>query len=283
MTTVSADGSGIDVVMRCRNEMPHVERALEALRRQSGPPLRVLFVDCRSTDGSREAAARAGVRIHDWNPRAYVPGVVLNTAMRMTSSEVVAFINADAVALHEDAVAQLVAPLLEGSDVAATWGRQMPRPDADPWTRADYLRAFPAGAPLQTRFGRLFSMAASAVRRSAWEQLEFDPHLRYSEDVDWTKRIGALGWRLVYVPRARFEHSHAYDLRGHYRRRAGEGEADARIHHLGPPSVVTDLVRPLTGSVLRDVRAAALQPRSVAARVAQAAGYYAGRRRGARP
>ena len=264
----------LDVVVRCRNEMPHVRRTLEALLRQEGARARILFLDCESTDGSREEAQRLGLRTGSVPASSYMPGAVLNRGMRETQSEIVAFVNADAVPLAPGALAALVEPLRGRGGLAATWARQVPRPDADALTAADYRRAF-GEEPLQLRHGSFFSMAASAVRRDAWAALPFDEGLRYSEDCDWSTRASALGWRAAYVPQAIFEHSHAYGLRDHFRRRKGEGRADAAIHRLGPPSVL-EVARPLAGSLLRDLRGGL--PAGVLVRVAQAAGLAAGRR-----
>ncbi len=268
----------VDVVMRCRDEMPHTRRALDAVAAQVGVIPRILFIDCHSSDGSREAAERAGVRIHDFEPARYIPGLVLNLAMEMTRSAIVAFVNADAIALHRDALERLIAPIIADPEVVASYGMQCVRAGASALTRLDHARAFPDDAPLQTRYGSFFSMAASAIRRDAWQRLRFDDTLRYSEDVDWTRRARALGWRVAYVPAARFEHSHDYDLRGQFKRRRGEGGADTLIYHLGRPSLTRDLLRPLAGTMWRDARARVVSPRSVAVRLAQAAGYFAGRR-----
>jgi rhamnosyltransferase len=271
----------IDVVVRCRNEMPYTRRTLEMLERQRGVRARVLFLDCRSTDGSREVAVEHRVRIVDIEPSSYVPGRVLNLGMRETSSPVVAFVNADAFPVDEDALARLIAPLGRGGGPAATYGRQGARPDASRCVKLEQDRAFPsAGAPALRR-GRFFSMAASAIRRDAWTLLPFDEDLRYSEDVDWTRRIDAVGLTTEYVPDARFEHSHDYTLSAQLKRRGGEGEADAAIHRLGPPSPLGDLARPLTGAVLRDLRGGVVSPYAAATRAAQALGYYLGRRRAA--
>lgn len=276
--TERADGNAVDVVVRCRNEMPWTERALQGLAIQEGVEPRILFIDCHSDDGSREAAASRGLAVDDLDPEAYIPGRVLNTAMRRTSSDVVAFINADAVPLASDAVHGLVAPLRDRPELAATYGRQLPRREADALTRSDYARAFPPASALQTRFGTFFSMAASAIRRSVWERLPFDEELRYSEDADWVHRALALGWEIAYVPEACFEHSHAYDLAGHFRRRRGEGIADRLIYRLGPPTLARDLLRPLTGAMWRDLWAGAGSPQGAVVRMAQAAGYFIGRR-----
>jgi len=260
--------------------MPYTERTLDGLARQSPMGARVLFIDCRSTDGSREAAVASGAELVDLDPSEYVPGRVLNMGMRRTTSPIVAFVNADAVPLSDDALGRLVAPLERDGPAVATFARQLARPDADPLTKLDYARAFGDRA-IEVRLGPFFSMAASAIRRDAWEKLPFDEELRYSEDVDWVRRASSLGWAVTYVPDARFEHSHAYDLRAHFKRRAGEGTADAAIHRLGAPSPVRDFVRPLVGAVVRDARHGAASPYAIAARVMQAAGYWVGRRRAA--
>jgi rhamnosyltransferase len=267
----------IDVVVRCRNEMPFTERTLRALASQSVVH-RVTFMDCGSTDGSREVAVAAGVSILDVDPKRYVPGVVLNRGMEATGSSIVAFVNADAIPCDDEALARLVAPLVEAPHLVATFGRQVARPDADPAVRLEYARAFGDVAP-RLRQGTFFSMAASALRRDAWARLRFDETLRYSEDVDFVRRAEAAGFALTYVPDARFEHSHDYSFAEHRKRRAGEGEADSRIHHLGGPSLVSDLLRPAAGAVLRDLRAGLWSPRVLGVRAMQALGYFEGRRR----
>ncbi|MBK8171122.1 MAG: glycosyltransferase family 2 protein [Sandaracinaceae bacterium] len=270
----------LDVVMRCRNEMPYTKRALEALATQTGLVARVLFIDCHSSDGSREAADEAGARIVDLDPAQYIPGRVLNRGMRETASEFVAFINADAIALRADSLVRLIAPFERHENVIATYARQLARPDADRLTKVDYARAFPTAKALGVTHGHFFSMAASAVRRSGWEVLPFDEKLKYSEDVDWSLRAASLGWLSTYASDSEFEHSHVYDLKAQYKRHAGEGTADTHIHRLSKASVVSDLLRPLAGNLLRDARAGVVSPSAIATRIAQAAGYFTGRRRG---
>jgi rhamnosyltransferase len=255
--------------------MPHVERTLAALAASGA---RVLFVDSGSTDGSLERAIAAGVDVVQIAPESYVPGRVLNDAMRRTRGDVVAFVNADAVPLDADAVTRLVDACRAGA--AASFGRQLPRANARPVTAADHARAFPGHAH-DDALRHFFSMAASAVRRDAWEALPFDEDLRFSEDVDWTLRLRALGLRVEYVPEARFEHSHDYDLRAMDRRMRGEGEADARIRRRGPPQAWRDLVRPLAGALARDARAGTLTITVARLRWAAQRGRFFGIRHGA--
>lgn len=264
----------VDVVVRCRNEMPYAPRALDALLAQKGVEPRLVVFECGSTDGSREVVAARSIPFVHVDPASYVPGRVLNQGMQATESPVVAFVNADAIALDPHALERLLEPL-EAPAVAATFGRQLPRPSASRATKTEYARAFGDRAPARVRRGAFFSMAASAIRRDVWARLPFDEDLRYSEDVDWTARVRSLGWQVRYVPEARFEHSHEYDLRASFKRRRGEGVAEVAIARVGAPSVIFDLLKPLAGALVRDARAGVWAgPR----RMAEATGYYAGRR-----
>jgi rhamnosyltransferase len=265
-----------EVVVRCKNEMPHVDRTLTALVATGA---RVLVVDSGSTDGSLESAMRPGVEVIQITPESYVPGRVLNDAMRRTRGDVVAFVNADAVPLDLDAVGKLVARCEEGA--AAAFGRQVPRANARSITKADHARAFPDGAH-DPKLDRFFSMAASAIRREVWEALHFDERLRFSEDVDWTMRLRALGLTVAYVPEARFEHSHDYDVSAVRKRMRGEGRADASIRRRSRAVVWRDLVRPLAGAIVRDAGAGVLSVDSLRLRWSGERGRFDGLREGAR-
>ncbi len=273
----------IDVIMRCRNEMPWIERALAALAEQRSIEARITVIDCASTDGSRARAERAGARVIDVDPRAYIPGAVLNMGMRESESALVAFINADAIAQDPEALLALATPFAAAPDVAATFGRQLARSEADPWMRADTERAFGPQIAGPTRSGSFFSMAASMVSRAWWQRLSFDESLRYSEDVDWTHRIKSLGARVQYAPDARFEHSHNYSLGAQFRRRRGEGAADSKIFGLGPVSLVREGARPLVGALRRDAREGRANMYGLCTRVAQTSGYLLGRWKGFAP
>jgi len=257
--------NALEVVVRCRNEMPFVRSTLDVL---SDAGLRVIVYDNASTDGSREAAIASGLEVVDVAPSGYVPGKVVNAAMRHTKGDVVCFVNADAIPRTADDVKRLASACVGGA--AAAYGRQVPRPNATAMTKADYARAFPAGGE-GPGFRHFFSMAASAIRRDVWEALCFDEGLRYSEDIDWTWRVRGLGCRIQYVPEARFEHSHDYGRQALWRRMVGEGIADSLVYREGPPRVVRQLAMPLVAQVARDLRSGLVPSGIVDRGVSQAA------------
>lgn len=214
------------IVLRSRNDAAHVHDTLRMLGRQT-VPFRLLALDNASTDGTREAVLAAATRLIDIPEGTYVPGRVLNLGMRETSGPVVVFLNADCTPTNERWLEALLAGI-EDPAIGAVFGRQIPRQDCEPLLAKDTLDTFGDGRA-QAAWRHCFSMAASAIRRQAWDEAAFDESLRYSEDIDWTWRARLRGWAVRYVQEAAVLHSHNYSLSQSWRRHRGEGQAEARI------------------------------------------------------
>jgi rhamnosyltransferase len=239
------------VVMRSRNDMPLVRQTLEALSRQTVAH-RLLVLDNDSTDGTRQEAAQHATRVITVPAGTYVPGRVLNDGMRETDGRFVAFLNSDCTPLDDRWLDRLLSGF-DDDQVAAVFGRQVARPGAHPLTVRDTDAAYGNGNAHRT-WRHFFSMASSAVRRSAWEALPFDETLRYSEDIDWTWRLRQRGNRIGYVQDSMVYHSHDYTLAELWRRQRGEGIAEARIFPWSPweRTLLRYSILPLGRQVLAD-------------------------------
>lgn len=214
------------IAMRSYNDAWIVGETLDAIARQDAPH-RLLVLDNASSDGTAEMAReRADAFVHV--PKGeYVPGRVLNQAMRATDGEFVAFLNSDCVPQDHRWLSSLLAAF-DGPEVAAVFGRQVPRPECRALFAKDTEDTFGDGAR-QKHWRHCFSMASSAVRRSDWEESPFREDIQYSEDVDWTWRRRQAGRAIRYARDSVAMHSHNYTLRQFHRRQYGEGKADAAI------------------------------------------------------
>jgi rhamnosyltransferase len=241
------------VIMRARNDMPLVEQTLAMLARQDMPH-HLVVLDNASSDGTREVAVRHGAEIVEVPAGQYVPGRVLNEGMRRSQGERVVFLNSDCTPTHESWLRELLAGF-DDDDVAAVFGRQVPRPDCHPLYARDTEDTYGDGE-LQKRWRHCFSMASSAIRRSVWERMPFDETLRYSEDIEWTWRVRQHGGRIRYVVDAVVMHSHNYTARELYRRQYGEARAEARIFEWSPwqSSFLRYAVLPYGRQVASDLR-----------------------------
>ena len=190
----------------------------------------VLVIDSGSTDGTPErAAAFPGARVHRIPPAEFGHGRTRNLGARLATAPLLVYLVQDATPESPDFLAQLLAPL-DDPKVAAAYGRQIARPEADPVERFYLETVYPetpevrahAGGPMGIRT-MFFSNVAAVLRRAAWEQVPFDDTLIMSEDQQWAKGVLLAGWKIAYAPEAVVFHSHHYSLAQIFRRNFDSG------------------------------------------------------------
>ena len=219
------------VVMRSYNDMPLITETLSMVFKQK-TPFTLVSLDNESTDGTLEEITKFTDSIYLVPKGDYIPGRVLNQGMEVSQGEFVVFLNSDCTPRNE----KWLINLLQGFDhkkVAAVFGRQIPRPDCQPLLAKDTEDTYGDGKK-QQYWRHCFSMASSAIRRSVWEEMNFDEQIRYSEDIDWTWRARQRGYEIRYVPDSVVMHSHNYSLGQFYKRHYGEGRAEAVIFDWTP-------------------------------------------------
>ncbi|PKN80900.1 MAG: glycosyltransferase [Candidatus Cloacimonetes bacterium HGW-Cloacimonetes-1] len=220
----------ISIIIRSKNEMPWLKYTLLMLSKQSKQNFEVIAVDSGSTDGSWEFLQEYNPAVlYQIAPEDYIPGKVLNEAIRHAKGNIIVFNNADCIPQSRDWLKHLVRPLL-ADNTAATFCRQIPRLNAHPLVQKDYERAFGDGSIHKT-WRHFFSLASSAVKRDLIVQHPFNEDIRYSEDIEWSWRMKQQGLQIKYVPEAIVEHSHNYNVSGLAKRFSGEGKAEAVIYH----------------------------------------------------
>ncbi len=225
------------VIVPTFNAGANFEKLLEGISDQeTNFDYEVLILDSGSTDGTTELARRFGVSVHQIPRGEFEHGATRNLGVSLSSGEYAAFIVQDAVPLDERWLAAMVENLERDEMVAGVYGRQIPRPEASPLTRAlvnswptadlepreQYVedpalyRALP---PAERRSLATFDNVSSCVRRSVWGEIPFERTV-FGEDLRWGKRVVEAGYKIVYEPRSAVFHSHErgalYDLRRHY-------------------------------------------------------------------
>jgi len=214
------------IIMRSKNEMPHVHATLEMLHRQTFRGFELFAIDSGSTDGTLEELLRHCDTEHltQIDPDDYAPGLVLNEAIARTRHEIIVLLNADAVPRSNDWLGLLVRPIL--NDAAdATFSRQVARPNARFIVAYDYQRAY---APGKTD-DHFFSAAACAFKRGLWERHRFQKD-GYAEDAIWATTCRMFNARFQLVQESEVEHSHNYSMKELFRKRFRHGSNFAKVH-----------------------------------------------------
>jgi rhamnosyltransferase len=225
--------NAVAIIMRAKNEMPHVAHALDKLRKQRYQNFSLYAIDSGSTDGTCEALRKQAQVMVQITPQEYIPGPVLNRMFQMTTEPIIVFLNADAIPQSDDWLEKMIQPLIDKKADCA-FCRQIARPDARFIVRYDYERMYNEKTISCAPF--FFSNVASAFTKEVLAAIPF-PQSGFSEDIAWWKEASQRGYKRIYLHDIAVEHSHNYSLREIFRRGFIEGEAEARIFKKNFPFV----------------------------------------------
>ena len=238
------------IIMRSFNEAWALKDTLAALHEQDFTEWELIVIDSGSTDGSveliRSACPAHFVQIE---PHEYNPSRVMNHGMRLARSEWCIFLNADATPQGAGWLRPLV-EALQRPNVAAVFGRQIPRPDCEAVFAADYDRCFGENRE-SGRWDHFFSMVSSGLRKEVWTLRGFREDLQYAEDDEYTRWCRSQGYLVQYVPGSVAMHSHNYTPEQSYRRSFGDARAIGRSAPKGLKNR-ENLVRTVLAGWLRD-------------------------------
>jgi rhamnosyltransferase len=203
MSTSRAQAS---VVVRTFNSAPTLGACLQALRSQTVRP-EIIVVDSGSSDETLAVAERLADRIIELGDVPFSYGRALNRGATVATAPVHFAVSSHCLIPRRDWIERALAHYVR-PDVAGTNGQQT-LPDGSPLTEVFYLRnTVDLPNPL---WG--FSNHASSWRGEIWRREPFDETLIASEDFEWSDRVVALGFSIVFDP--------ALTVAGHHRTAQG--------------------------------------------------------------
>lgn len=215
----------VTVVLPTRNGGPRLVRVLEAVRSQKSA-LRIehIVIDSRSSDGSDEAARRAGFRVLTIDPRDFDHGATRDLAIAASNGRAIVLLVQDALPLDEHWLDALAAPLLADPGAAGSFSRQLPIPGGNPilaerlgrWvagqdaprrTHLEVDRPWESLTPIERLLLVAFDNVSSCIRRDLWRQRPFGRR-PFGEDLGWATWAVRAGYAIRFEPNSRVEHSH---------------------------------------------------------------------------
>jgi rhamnosyltransferase len=223
----------VSIILRSYNEGWALRETLPAIAAQDYQNWELIIFDSGSTDGSVDLICKAQPReFVQLQPSEYVPGRVMNQAVRLARSNTCIFLNADATPQGPNWLRPLVDALLQPK-TAAVFGRQVPRPDCQAVYACDYERCFGPNRD-SASWENFFSMVSSGIRKDIWRQRGFLETLQYAEDDEYSRWCKAQGYVVLYCADSVVMHSHNYTPAQAYKRSFGDAKSLA-ASWVGPP------------------------------------------------
>jgi rhamnosyltransferase len=184
----------------------------------------LVAVDSSSTDGTADLLRGRVDRLISIPNEDFNHGLTRNLGIEQAKGEFIVMLVQDAVPASDRWLAELVNPLLAEGQVAGSFARQRPRPDASSIVR-HYLERWTAGSDVARTMAVsseaalralepmaqvelcAFDNVCSCIRRSVWKRHPFRS-TAIAEDIEWAREVLLAGYRLAYAPRAEVIHSH---------------------------------------------------------------------------
>lgn len=220
----------VSILIRTKNEEHDINQTLSVLFTQTYKNFEVIIVDSGSTDRTLKIAKKYPVTIYEIKPEDFTWGYALNYGFQRANGTYIVNLSAHALPLSNDWLSILIANF-DNEKIAAVMCHALPRPDCNPFDRRGLLKKFnierqeiKEGPPF------LFGNTSCAVRKTAWETVNYDESLSYCEDHDWLGKIRKLGYKAVYEPGAKVYHSHNETLKQIYRRHYQEAMASKTLN-----------------------------------------------------
>jgi rhamnosyltransferase len=225
------------VVVRTFDSAATLPACLESLRSQTIVP-EIVVVDSGSADDTVAIAEHFADRMVRVAHESFSYGGALNRGASVAAAPVHFALSSHCVLSRRDWIERSLRHY-ERPDVAGTNG-QLTRPDGSQLLEELVVTAdTPLPNPL---WG--FSNHASSWRADVWRAAPFDETLIASEDFEWSDRVLALGFAIVFDPTLTVpgDHLKAQGPRALYRRSRRELLGTAVFRHVEPPTLRAALV-----------------------------------------
>lgn len=195
--------------------------------------IEIIVIDSGSDDDTTHFAKSMGAKVVSVPPQTFNHGITRNQGIEVSTGNVVVLMTQDAVPGDKHLIHNLVSAF-EDAYVAGSYARQLPRDDADIFTKRNLnnwltgrsesevrqltdMTDYRSMTPIDRYKFCNFDNVCSAIRRCVWEEMPLIAN-DFGEDIDWSKRVLEAGWKIAYQSKAFVIHSHDRPILYEYKR-----------------------------------------------------------------
>lgn len=210
----------VDVIIPTYRPGKEFETVLERLNKQEYPVEKILIMNTEEEFWNREWEKKfPALEVHHIKKEEFNHGGTRKKAAQLSKGDIMVFMTQDAMPKDKGLIGNLIRPILENREVAASYARQLPARDCSVMER--YTRAFnyPENSLLKTkkdipRYGiktYFCSNVCAAYKKSIYESLGgFVDRTIFNEDMILAGKMVQKGYGIFYAAKAEVIHSHNY-------------------------------------------------------------------------
>lgn len=216
----------VSVIIPTRNGGKYLGRLFKTLKEQSVKPGQILVVDSSSNDDTTKICRDSGAELIKIEANEFDHGGTRNLAASRAIGNILVFMTQDALFKENRSLENLINPL-ENTTIAASYGKQIPKIDANPIEVFARSFNYPSvevvkGIEDLPRLGIktfFFSNAFSAIKKGAYEEAGgFPEKTIMDEDMFLAAKLLQKGYKIAYQADAVVYHSHNYSLATQFKR-----------------------------------------------------------------
>ena len=230
----------ISIIIPAYNAAHTIEACIKALQNQlTDESYEIIVINDASTDNTVEVATAVGANQVISKGKLGKSGT-RNAGAEAAHGDILLFTDADCEPLP-DWLERMITPFRNDPDVIGVKGAY--------YTRQTELVARFTQVEVEERYDRMRQLPttnfidtyAAAYKRDIFlENGGFDTSLPEVEDQDFSFRLAAKGYKMVFVPEARVYHRHTVSARHYFRRKFAIGKWKAMLMHRHPERLVSD-------------------------------------------
>jgi len=209
----------ISIIIPTYNASSYLPNLLNSLEHQTSKDYELIIIDSSSNDNTVAIVKDHGA-VTIINPKKdFDHGKTRNLGASEAKGDIVLYLTQDALPADEHSIENLIKPFHDDKLVAASYGRQLPNPDASPISTHLRLFNYPDSSYIRSLEDRtiygiktiFFSNSFSAYRREILEKIgAFKEKLIFGEDMHAAGRLLLSGYKVAYNADAMVYHSHNY-------------------------------------------------------------------------
>ncbi|MCK4792682.1 MAG: glycosyltransferase [Desulfobacteraceae bacterium] len=217
----------ISIIVPTYNASKYLPSLLTRLESQTIKNYELIVVDSSSSDNTIDIAQSHQAKVITISQLEFDHGGTRTLAAREVKGAILVYLTQDALPYNEYAIEDIIKPFISDGKIGATFGRQLPYPEASVF--AEHLRLFNYPDTSYTRvlddkkkYGiktAFLSNSFAAYRKSVLKEIGyFKSGLPFGEDACAGAKILLKGYKIAYVAEAIVLHSHNYTIWQDFRR-----------------------------------------------------------------